>query len=253
MDGTLYLDEQLLPGAADLIAHFCEREIPYLFLTNNSSRSHRDYLERLERLKIPATREQVLTSGDATIDYLLQETPHRSCYLVGTPTLAEDFRAAGLELREDAPDCVVVAYDTTFDYGKLEIACRLLFEGKPYYATHPDKTCITQRGLIPDIAAIIAACEAVTGRVPKILGKPAPEMVRAALRRVDCEEHATAIVGDQLDTDMVMGQHSELLSVLVMTGETSEQRLQDSPAEQRPDLVARGVDEVLEWLLQESS
>jgi NagD protein len=248
MDGTLYLDEELLPGAAQLIERFCAREIPYLFLTNNSSRSYRDYLARLERLGIPATREQVLTSGDATINYLLEETPHRSCYLVGTSALARDFEDAGLSLDSEDPDCVVAAYDTTFDYEKLEIACRHLFAGKPYFATHPDKTCITQRGLIPDIAAIIAACEAVTGRTPMIIGKPAPEMVRAALRRVGRPVEEAAIIGDQLDTDILMGVRCGLLSVLVMTGETSREQLDGCETHERPDLVASGVDEVLRWL-----
>ena len=248
LDGTLCLDETLLPGAAQLVELFRERELPYVFLTNNSSRSPRDYLERLVRLKIPATAENVLTSGDATIDYLLQETSHRSAYLVGTPSLEADFHRAGIELTDSDPDCVVVGFDTTLTFEKLEKACHHLFSGKPYYATHPDKTCITQRGLIPDIAAIIAACEAVTGRTPQILGKPFPQMVRAALRRLGSTADTTAIVGDQLDTDMEMGRTSDLCSVLVMTGETSAAKLEACPSDHRPDLTASGVDQVVAWL-----
>lgn len=252
LDGTLYLDDELLPGAAELIELLRRRGHPYVFLTNNSSKSPRDYLERLARLGIPAGPDNVLTSGDATIDYLLSETPHRSCYLVGTPALEEDFRRAGLALTDDDPDCVVVGFDTTLTFAKLETACRLLFAGKPYFATHPDKTCITQRGLIPDIAAIIAACEAVTGRVPTILGKPAPEMVRAALRRLGgAAAETTAIIGDQLDTDMAMGTGSKLCSVLVLTGETDRDKLARVSPERRPALVATGVAEVVGWLREQ--
>ncbi|HTE54938.1 MAG TPA: HAD-IIA family hydrolase [Kofleriaceae bacterium] len=249
MDGTLYLDERLLPGARELVALLDQRGLPYLFVTNNSSRRGEDYRQRLERLDIHVPVDRILTSGDATIDYLLHHTPHRSAYVVGTPGLEHDFRAAGFSLDPIDPDCVVVGYDTTVTYEKLEIACRHLFSGKPYVATHPDRTCITQRGLIPDIAAIIAACEAVTGRAPdRILGKPYPEMVEVALRRLGTSAATTAIVGDQLDTDMTMAELSGLVAVLVMSGETTQAKLDEWPVDRRPAIIASHIGEVLDWL-----
>ncbi len=249
MDGTLYLDERLLPGARELIALLDQRRLPYLFVTNNSSKRAEDYRQRLARLGIEVSREHILTSGDATIDHLQRHTRHRSAYVVGTAGLEADFRDAGFTLDPLDPDCVVVGYDTTVTYEKLEIACRLLFAGKPYFATHPDRTCITQRGLIPDIAAIIAACEAVTGRAPdRILGKPHPEMVEVALRRLGSTAETTAIVGDQLDTDMTMAERSGLVPVLVMSGETTPAKLHQWPAGRRPALIASHIGEVLDWL-----
>lgn len=253
MDGTLYLDERLLPGARELLHLLDRRGLPYLFVTNNSSRRAEDYRQRLARLGIEVARERILTSGDATIEFLLRATPHRSVYLVGTPGLELDFREAGLALDERDPDCVVVGFDTTLTYEKLEIACRHLRAGKPYFATHPDRTCITQRGLIPDIAAIIAACDAVTGRAPdRILGKPHPEMVEVALRRLGSTAETTAIVGDQLDTDMTMAELSGLCSILVLSGETSQGALDAWPAARQPDLVASHIGEVLDWLREVS-
>lgn len=249
MDGTLYLDERLLPGASELIALFDQRGIPYLFVTNNSSRRAEDYRQRLGRLGIHVTREHVLTSGDGTIDFLQHHTAHRSAYVVGTAGLEADFRDAGFTLDSRDPDCVVVGFDTTLTYEKLEIACRHLFAGKPYFATHPDRTCITQRGLIPDIAAIIAACEAVTGRVPdRVLGKPSPELVEVALRRLGSTASTTAIVGDQLDTDMTMAEQSGLVPVLVMSGETTPAKLDAWPVGRRPALIASHIGELLDWL-----
>jgi len=249
MDGTLYLDERLLPGARELISLFDERGVPYLFVTNNSSKRGDDYRQRLGRLGIDVTGEHILTSGDATIEYLQRHTAHRSAYVVGTPGLEADFRAAGFTLDTRDPDCVVVGFDTTLTYEKLEIACRHLFAGKPYYATHPDRTCITQRGLVPDIAAIIAACQAVTGRAPdRILGKPSPEMVEVALHRLGSTAEVTAIVGDQLDTDMTMAERSGLVPVLVMSGETTQASLDAWPAARRPALVASHIGDLLEWL-----
>jgi HAD superfamily hydrolase (TIGR01450 family) len=249
MDGTLYLDERLLPGARDLIALLDQRGLPYLFVTNNSSKRAEDYRQRLDRLGIHVGVERVLTSGDATIDFLRQHTPHRSAYVVGTAGLEEDFRASGFGPDPVDPDCVVLGFDTTLTYEKLEIACRHIFAGKPYYATHPDRTCITQRGLIPDIAAITAACEAVTCRAPeRILGKPSPEMVEVALRRLGTTIDTTAIVGDQLDTDMTMAEQSGLLAVLVMSGETTPAKLAAWPEARRPALIASHIGEVFEWM-----
>jgi 4-nitrophenyl phosphatase len=249
LDGTLYLDERLLPGARELIALFDRRGLPYLFVTNNSSKRAEDYRLRLARLGIEVGAERILTSGDATIDYLWRHTPHRSVFLVGTPGLEADFRAAGFALDDGDPDCVVVGYDTSLTYDKLATACRLLFAGKPYFATHPDRTCITQQGLLPDIAAILAACHAVTGRSPdRILGKPNPEMVEVALRRLGSTPETTAIVGDQLDTDMTMAEQSGLVPVLVMSGETTPSTLAAWPPARRPTLIARDISELLSWL-----
>ena len=248
MDGTIYVGDTLIPGAREFIATLEERGLPHLFLTNNSSRRGQSFQERLQRLGIQASRDRILTSGDATIGYLLHCTPHRSAYLVGTPELESEFREAGVELTADDPDCVVLGFDTSLTFEKLEIACRWLFADKPYYATSPDRTCITPRGLIPDIGAIIAACEAVTGRTPHIIGKPQPEIVADALRRLDATAATTAIVGDQLDTDMAMAQASELCGVLVMSGETSAARVSALPDDSKHFLVAESVADITRWL-----
>lgn len=248
MDGTVYVDDAIVPGARELVALLDARGIPYLFLTNNSSRRGADYQARLARMGIEASREQIFTSGDATIEHLLATTPHRSVYLVGTPALEDEFRDAGLVLDAQDPDCVVVGFDTTLTYEKLERACALLFAGKPYFATHPDRTCITARGLIPDIAAIIAACEAVTLRRPEIIGKPEQAIVAAALRRLGARPETTAMIGDQLDTDLTMAQRSGLVGVLVRTGETTPERLAAWPRDQRRFLVADSVADVVRWL-----
>jgi ribonucleotide monophosphatase NagD (HAD superfamily) len=145
---------------------------------------------------------------------------------------------------------VIVGYDTTFDYAKLETACRLIARGLPYYATHPDKTCITKRGLVPDIAAIIAAIQAVVGALPKIIGKPQPEMVEAALRRLGSTAETTAILGDQLDTDMTMAHRSGLCAVLVMSGETTPDKLEVWPKSERPAVVATHIGQVHQWLVE---
>jgi HAD superfamily hydrolase (TIGR01450 family) len=178
---------------------------------------------------------------------LLRETPCRRPFLLGTPALEEEFADAGLPVERRDPDCVVVGFDKGLTYEKLSRACLLLAGGLPYFATHADLTCITTEGLIPDVGAFLAAIRAVTGRLPKVLGNPEPEMVAAALERLGCPARNTAMVGDQLDTDMTMAERAGLIGVLVLSGETSRARL-DAQSQVHPGLVVSGVAELLELL-----
>ena len=259
MDGTLYVSDRLIPGADALVQGLRDRGVPLLFLTNNSSARAVKYRDRLRRLGIPADNEEILTSGAATAEWLRDHTEHRSVLLLGTPALREEFEETGftvLDARDRAePDCVVVGFDKTLTYARLERACLVLAEGCPYYATHPDFTCITDRGLIPDTGAMIAAIETVVHRRPRIIGKPMPEMVEAGLARlaararpgVEISAARTAILGDQLDTDMTMANRAGLFGVLVLSGETSPERLQ-AQNEVLPDLVVGSVAELIEPL-----
>ena len=244
MDGTLVVDALPLPGARELVELLRQRKQRLLFLTNNSSARGSEYRQRLERLGIPAREDEVLTSGEATWRYLRRETRYRRPFLLGTPALQDEFREAGLPPAERDPDCVVLGFDKTLTYSKLARASLLVAGGLPYFATHADLTCITAEGLIPDTGSFIAAIEAVTGRRPKVLGKPEPEMVAAALERLGTSANETAMVGDQLDTDMTMAQHAGLLGVLVLSGETSREQLA-AQREVKPDLVLSGVAELV--------
>jgi HAD superfamily hydrolase (TIGR01450 family) len=247
MDGTMYVSDRLMPRAAELLALLESRHRPYLFLTNNSSARASDYQAKLSRLGLQARLDQILTSGEATVRHLLRATSFRRVYLVGTPSLEAELREAGLELTDRDPDCVVVGFDRTLTYDKLARACLLLAEGLPYFATHPDNTCITAEGRIPDAGAILAAIERVVHRHPKVIGKPEPEMIAAALERVGTPAARTAMVGDQIDTDMTMAARAGLLGVLVLSGETSRARLE---AQQKvtPDLVVEHIGELYERL-----
>lgn len=223
MDGTLYVSERLIPGAPEFIDLLRKRGYPFLFLTNNSSARAVSFRDRLRRLGIQAETSEIMTSGEATAHHLLAETPHRRVHLLGTPALREEFMEKGLTLADEGEaDAVVLGFDKTLTYERLKRACLLVAEGAPYFATHPDFTCITDEGLIPDTGSFIEAIKSVTGRVPHIIGKPQPEIVAAALAKLGTQAEETAMVGDQLDTDMTMANRSGLYGVLVFTGETSK-------------------------------
>ncbi len=249
MDGTFYVSDRLMPRAPDLLQELERRGLPYVFLTNNSSARADDYRRKLERLGISVPRERILTSGEATIRYLRRHTSYNRIFLLGTPALEQEFREADFQLVEHEPDCVVLGFDKTLTYEKLTRACFFLADGLPYVATHPDDTCITTEGLIPDIGSFIAAIERVTRRRPKVVGKPMPEMVEAALERLGSTTEKTAMVGDQLDTDMTMAQRSGLFGVLLLSGETSRERY-EAQDEIRPDLVLDHIGQLYDLLVE---
>jgi 4-nitrophenyl phosphatase len=246
LDGTLYVSGQKLRRTPELFATLSEHDLPFVCLTNNSSQRSSDYVSKLRGMDIEVAAEQVMTSGEAMIFHVLQATPHRSAFVVGTEALRAEVADHGIALSEDDPDCLLLGYDTEIDYHKLSVATQLLFRDKPYYATHPDLTCITDRGLLPDIAATIAGLAAVTGREPEILGKPELPMVQAAAARLGQPIETLAMVGDQLDTDMTMAQRHGLLGVLVLSGETNEAKL--AASEVKPDLVVADVGELADRL-----
>lgn len=225
MDGTIYLGPHPIPGAAAFIQHLRDNGKQYLFFTNNSSSDAARYAAKLSGMGIPAEPDNVLTSGEATIRYLLSETPHRRVYVVGTPSFEAEVDASSLERADANPDALLLAFDRTLTYAKLERACLLLREGIPYYATNPDKVCPTEYGYIPDCASMAALLQEATGRTPHYIGKPHPTMVRMALDKLSADPRTTAMVGDRLYTDMQMAWNADITSILVLSGETAESDL----------------------------
>ena len=161
--------------------------------------------------------------------------PGKKCFVLGNEFLMEDFREAGIEIDMENPDIVVIGFDTTLDYKKMTAVCDFVRAGLPYIATHPDFNCPTETGFIPDIGAIMAFIEASTGRRPDlVVGKPNTGIVEAVLRRTGLKTHELAMVGDRLYTDIETGLRSGMLSILVMSGETTEEML--AASETIPDL-----------------
>ena len=212
-----------------------------------------DYLAHLRELGIPATAEQLYTSAQATIEYLHEKWPalHR-LFVLGTPSMCEQFHAAGFVLVPDShrevPDAVIVGFDTSLTYARLCRAAWWIKEGKPYFATNPDRVCPTdQPTVLVDCGSICAALEAATGRAPMAtLGKPDPAMVRGILHRHSLAPENLAMVGDRLYTDMVMARRAGALGVLVLTGETTAaEAARHTPP---PDLVVANIAELGEKL-----
>ena len=225
---VLAVHSLLLPGAAEFIATAKEKGRQVLFFTNNTSRSPMEYVERLSRMGIPVTREDILTAGDVTIHYLQTHCAGQSVYLLGVPALRQSFAEAGISLTEEQPDLVVVGFDKTLTYERLEKACIYLRRGAHFLATHPDINCPTEAEPIPDCGAICQAITASTGFMPHSLGKPAAETVELVEAVSGLPREAIAFVGDRLYTDVACGTQNGACGILVMTGETTPEMLAES-------------------------
>lgn len=246
MDGTVYLGSKMLPGSLDFLRKVKQAGRDVLFLTNNSSRSASYYAEKLTKLGWPANPDDILTSGVATAAYLTSLIPRARVYLVGTPDLAEEFERWGITLTEENPDYVVLGFDTTLTYEKLQTACRLITAGVAYIATHPDINCPTEAGYIPDCGSMIALIRESTGRTPKVIGKPNREIIEAVFSRKQYAASRMAMVGDRLYTDIATAHNAGITGILVLSGET---RLEDiGQSDVKPDLVFADLGEIARML-----
>ena len=247
MDGTFYLGNNLIEGSLDFIEKVRATGRDFLFLTNNSSHNANFYVKRLHGMGLDVPREKILTSGEATADKLNQLYPGKRAFVLGNEYLIEEFTQMGVIVDQENPEIVVIGYDTTLDYKKMTRVCDLVRAGLPYIATHPDFNCPTETGFAPDIGAIMAFIEASAFRRPElIVGKPNTGIVEAALRRTGLKAGEMAMVGDRLYTDIETGLRSGMLSILVMSGETTEAMLAESSTV--PDLKFGRLADMVELL-----
>lgn len=244
LDGTIYKGSTLFPWSLRFLEQLRQAGIGHTFLTNNTSHSKNDYVERLRGMGIPASAEEIYTAADATIDYLRRHlTDATRIALLGTPSLCEQFEQEGYAIDFESPDAVVVGFDTTLDYARLCRAAWWISRGLPYIATHPDLVCPTDEPtVLVDCGAICAALNAATGRTPVVLGKPDPKILEGISRKHGIAMEAIAMVGDRLYTDVVLAQRAGAVSVLVLSGEaTREEAAAFDPS---PDLVLAHVGEL---------
>lgn len=249
MDGTIYNGKTLFPYTISFLKKLKDLGISYSFLTNNPSRSISDYLKKLEGLGIEATEQEMYTSAQATIDYLKVHHPEwKRLFLLGTPSMIEQFEKSGFistaDSPDDEPDALIVAFDMSLTYSRLCRAAWWAKQGKPYYATNPDWVCPTDQPVVlVDCASIYTCIEAATGRKPdKVLGKPQPEMLDGILETKNLKPDEVAMVGDRIYTDMMMAYNAKAFGVLVLSGEATLDDAKKSDIEL--DLIVPSIDEL---------
>ena len=248
MDGTLYLGNRLYEFTAELLETIRSTGRRYLFMTNNSSKSVEDYIQKLSGLGISATRDDFITSSQATAYYLKENFPHHRLYVCGTRSLKEELQREGFTVTDklDEVDCIVMGFDTELTFQKLEDVSRLLLtrEEIPYIATNPDYVCPTEFGSVPDCGSVCDMIFNATGKRPVVIGKPSPLMPQLAMSRLGYAKEETAVVGDRIYTDVKSGLNAGITGVLVLSGETTEEILAKS--EEKPHLVLRDASEIIQ-------
>lgn len=249
MDGTIYLGGIPFDFAKRFIKNLRASGRRVLFFTNNASHTSPFYLNKLERLGFEPREDEIMTSGDVTLEYLKRYRAGKSVYMVATDELVEEYAAKGIKLVNgesdpESADIVITSFDTTLTYEKLNIACRLIRNGAEYLSTHPDFNCPTENGFIPDSGAIAALVTASTGKTPTYFGKPYKETIEMIGEATGFDNSEMCIFGDRLYTDIALGKSFGVTSVLVLSGETTEEDVDAALEKDKPDFAFASLDDV---------
>ena len=250
MDGTLYLGDRLYDFTVQLLQTIRSTGRKYLFMTNNSSKSVEDYIKKLAGMGIAATREDFMTSSQATAYYLHKYHEGKTLYVCGTRSLIEELEREGFATTTqlDQVQCIVMGFDRELTFQKLEDVSKLLLTRPelPYIATNPDLVCPTEFGSVPDCGSVCEMIYNATGKRPVVIGKPTPLMPQLAMERLGVAPEQTMVVGDRIYTDVKSGLNAGTVTALVMSGETTYEILEASA--DRPHLVLTNGSVILEAL-----
>lgn len=242
LDGTIYLGNELLPGAAKAINALRQAGKRTVFMSNNPTHTRADYAAKLTRLGLLTPVEEIINSSLVMVDFLRRELPRGRLFVIAEQPLLDELGTAGFELTEDVHriDAVIVSFDRTFSYRKLQIAFDAIRAGARFFATNADSYCPVPGGGEPDCGAIIAAIEACTHRrVEVVVGKPSAYTATAILNLLGLPAESCLIVGDRLETDIKLGLDAGMPSALVLSGVTDETMLAET--ELRPTYLLRGI------------
>ena len=259
LDGVVYRGEQPLPGAVPTIETLRRLGHQVYFFTNNSTLTRSDYVRKLGRMGIPADPDHIMTSAYATALYLVEKGAQgASVFVVGEAGPREELKAVGMKLVEDGlsekVDYVVVGMDRNFSYDMLMKAQQAILGGAKFIATNRDATFPLEAGrIVPGGGAMVAAIEVATGVTPVLIGKPETYAMRKVLELAGTTPENSVIIGDRLDTDVLVGKRIGATTVLVLTGITTEKDLRSAPPEMQPDVVIRSLSEMFEELSVVSS
>jgi len=242
MDGVIYHGDKLLEGVPEFVNWLRENNKNFLFLTNSSERAPVELSRKLERMGLDVSPEHFYTSALATASFLSSQCPGGSAYVIGEPGLVYALYEAGISMNDYNPDYVIVGETRSYNYEKIEHAVKLVRKGAKLIGTNTDLTGPSTNGIIPACRALISPIELATGRSAYFIGKPNPLIMRHALKKLGCLREDSVIIGDRMDTDIIAGVQTELDTILVLSGVTSQEELITFPYQ--PSYVLEGVGEI---------
>jgi 5'-nucleotidase len=243
MDGVLVHEQDAVPGAPEFIARLTELGIPFLLLTNNSIYTPRDLAARLMRTGLDVPEGSIWTSALATAQFLADQRPGGSAFVIGESGLTTALHEKGYTLTERDPDYVILGETRTYSFERITQAIRLIAAGARFIATNPDNVGPTPDGPLPATGSVAALVSRASGVDPYYVGKPNPLMMRSALNAIDAHSETTAMIGDRMDTDIVAGIEAGLETILVRTGVT--QAGEEERYSYRPSRIVDSVAELI--------
>ncbi len=242
MDGVLVKGNTLIPGADLFIDRLRAKDIKFLLLTNNPLLTPLDLAHRLQRIGLSITKDDIFTSAMATARFLNIQKPGGKAFAIGESGLMVALHEVGYIMTDFEPDYVVLGETNSYNFEQVTRAVRLVAAGAHFIATNPDPTGPTDKGIVPATGSMAALIERATGRTPFFIGKPNPFMMRAALNHLGVHSEDTTMIGDRMDTDVVAGIQSGLGTILVLSGSTTREQINDYPFQ--PQLVVGSVAEI---------
>lgn len=245
LDGTVFLSDDLLPGAAEVIEVLRENDKRIVFLSNKALQRRNAYAEKLSRLGIPVDESQIVNSSLVTARFLANKEPGVYAYVVGEQPLIEELESHGVSISSDPAEInyVVASFDRNFHYDKLKISYEAIKNGARFIATNSDRTCPVKGGELPDAAGMIGAIEGVTGKdVEMVAGKPSNYMLRSALEILGVGKESCLLVGDRLETDIKMALDNNITAAVVLTGVTTRSDVENN--EINPDFILENIGEL---------
>jgi NagD protein len=239
MDGVIYHGNKLLPGVSEFVNWLEKSGKKYLFLTNSPERTPKELHEKMKRLGIDIGEEHFYTSAIATASFLASQNPNGSAYIIGDAGLIHAMYSVGYTVNNVNPDYVVVGDTHSYNFEKIELAVNLVIKGAKLIGTNPDVSGPVENGITPSTKALIAPIEIASGKKAYYVGKPNPLMMRSALKILGVKREDTVVIGDRMDTDVLCGLESEIDTLLVLSGITDRNGINQFPY--RPRYILNGV------------
>ncbi|WP_088071335.1 TIGR01457 family HAD-type hydrolase [Gottfriedia luciferensis] len=243
LDGTMYRGEEQIEEASLFIKALKEKNIPYLFVTNNSTRRPEQVAEKLNSFNIPTTKEQVFTTSNATANYIKEKKENATVYMIGEEGLEFALEEVGLKITDDNPDFVISGLDRSINYEKLAKACIAVRNGAIFISTNGDIAIPTERGLLPGNGSLTSVIAVSTTVKPIFIGKPESIIMEQALKVLGVPKEETLMIGDYYDTDIMAGINTGIDTLLVHTGVTTKEML--SNYDKQPTY---SIDSLEEWI-----
>ncbi len=243
MDGVIYHGNKILDGVAEFVHWMIDNDKKFVFLTNSPEKTPHELSMKLQRMGLEVSAEHFYTSAMATAEFLHTQKPGCTAYVIGEAALTKALYDHGIYMNDVNPDYVVVGETRTYNFEKIEKAIELVNKGAKLIGSNPDITGPTEHGIMPATGSLIAPIEIATGKKAYFVGKPNPLMLRHGLRKLGCHSEEIAFIGDRMDTDIIAGIESNVDTVLVLSGVTSREDIDDFPY--RPKYILDGVGDII--------